>query len=165
MQLLVADAVASATLTNTTTETVLKSRRFAPNFWQVGTVVKARAAVRIPSTNSTDTLALNVRLGAVALTGTAIPVQPALDVANADVLVVDVELICRSVGTAGKVLVNAVGGRDAPGTVAGAWAPAEIDIDTTLASFLALTGVWSVASASNQAIAETFTVMSGAANG
>ena len=79
MQLIDVSPAASAALTNSTIETVLKSHLFPAGFWQVGKVVRARCCVRATATNGADTLAILPRLGAAALTGTSLGGQAALE--------------------------------------------------------------------------------------
>lgn len=163
MQLIDVQSAAGTTLTNSTTETVLASKAFPANFWQPGKVVKARALVTVPSTNSTDTLTVVARFGAAALTGTAIGTTGALDVANDDLCVVDVELVCRSVGIEGVIVATVLLSKDAAGTAAGASGSVVSSVDTTAATYLGITGAWSVANAGNQCAVQALTVVEGSA--
>ena len=114
MQLIDVSPAASEALTNSTTETVLKSHLFPAGFWQVGKVVKARCCVRATATNGTDTLAILPRLGAAALTGTSLGGQAALDVANDDICVLDIELVCRSDENVERFMSMATGRKSDP---------------------------------------------------
>ena len=163
MQLISVQSAAGDTLTNATAETVLGSHTFPANFWRPGKVVKARALVTIPATNSTDTLTGRVRFGAAALTGTAIAATSALDVANDDLIVADVELVCRSVGSAGSIVATVLLSEDAAGTAAGARGQVVASVDTTAATYLGVTGEWSVANAGNQCALQALTILEGAA--
>lgn len=158
MKLIKADATASSALSNTVTETVLKSHLFPAGFWQVGKVVRARIGVRATATNSTDTLAVLARLGAAALTGTSLGGQAALDVANDDVCVLDVELICRTAGSSGVIVATMLTAKDAAGTVAGGQVVVVSSLDLTADTYLGFTGQWSVANAGNSCLADCLTV-------
>ena len=163
MQPIYVQSAAGTTHTNSTDEAVLASCTFPANFWQPGKVVKARGLVTVPSTNSTDTLTVVARFGAAALTGTAIGTTSELDVANDDLVVADIELVCRSVGSAGVIVATVLLSEDAAGTAAGAHGSVVSSVDTTAATYLALTGDWSVAHADNQCAAQSFTVLEGSA--
>jgi hypothetical protein len=163
MQLIDVSPAASAALTNSTTETVLKSHLFPAGFWQVGKVVRARCCVRATATNGADTLAILPRLGAAALTGTSLGGQAALDVADGDVCILDIELVCRTAGTAGVIVGSVLVAKDAPGTVAGGSVVVVSALDLTAATYLGITGQWSAASASDSALAEYLVVSEGSA--
>lgn len=158
MKLISAMVAAGTTHTNSTDEAVLASHEFPAGFWQAGKVVKARGLVTVDSSNSTDTLTVSARFGAVALTGTAIGATSALDVADNDLVVADIELVCRSTGSAGVIVATVLLSEDAAGTAAGAHGQVLSSIDTDAATYLALTGDWSVANASNQVTAQALNV-------
>jgi hypothetical protein len=163
MELIHVQSAAGDTLTNSTAETVLGSVAFPANFWSPGKVVKARALVTIPSTNSTNTLQTRVRFGAAALTGAAIGTTSDLDVADDDLVVADVELVCRSVGSAGVIVATVLVSEDAAGTAAGAHGSVVSSVDTTAATYLGVTGEWSAANASNQCAVQAMTAFEAAA--
>lgn len=153
-------SAAGSTLTNSTSATVLASHTFPAGFWQPGKVVRVRGLVKVPSTNSTDTLTLVTRLGAVAVSGTSLGTTGAVDVANDDIGVVLGEIVCLSITSAGVATVayQVATVLDAAGTALTAHGSTKADLDNTAASYLAITGAWSVASASNQCAAHMFTV-------
>src|SRR5688572_13322693 len=91
----------SAALTNSTAETVLASLVLPAYHAQVGKRYRVRAQVRATATNSTDTLAVDLRFGPTTLTGTVIASAAATDVADNNVTIVDAEVVIRAVGTAG----------------------------------------------------------------
>ncbi len=163
MDVIYAQAAAGTTHTNSTDEAVLCSATFPANFWQAGKVVKARALVTVDSSNSTDTLTAVARFGAAALTGTAIGTTSALDVADADLVVCDVELFCRTGGSAGVIVATVLMSEDAAGTAAGAHGSVVTAVDCTAATYVSVTGDWSVAHADNQATAQSFVVLEGSA--
>lgn len=112
-----------------------------------GDVVRFSAHVEIPTTVSTDTLRLRVRVGG--LTGTAIYDTTAIDVANNDYATINGQLTFRTVGAAGtaKAVVNArllMGATDA---ATATQATAVSSIDTTSALTVVVTAVWSTQSA------------------
>jgi hypothetical protein len=163
MQLIYCDPAVGTTHTNSTDEAVLASYAFPANFWQVGKVVKARALVSCASTNGTDTATVVARFGAAALTGTSIGTSTALDVANGDLNVIDVELVCRSVGSAGVIVATVLLSQDAAGTAAQGHGSVVSSVDTTAATYLGITADWSAASASNQIAAQCLSVFEAAA--
>jgi hypothetical protein len=112
-----------------------------------GDVVRFSAHVEIPTTVSTDTLRLRVRVGG--LTGTAIYDTTAIDVANNDYATINGQLTFRTVGAAGtaKAVVNArllMGATDA---ATATQTTAVSSIDTTSALTVVVTAVWSTQSA------------------
>ena len=150
------DAVASAALTNSTAETVVKSHVLQPNSLKAGKAYKIRARGNCPSTNSTDTLTLRLRLGDTTLTGDVVAASAAVDVANAAVgvleahiyvradgsIVADSEACLGALGTAGKLVSG--------GVVTG--------LDFADALRVELTGAWSVANAGNQFVADLLAI-------
>ena len=165
MQLIDVSPAASAALTNSTTETVLKSHLFPAGFWQVGKVVKARCCVRTITLDEDDApvLVVLLRLGAAALTGTDLGGQATLDRANDDIAVLDIELVCRTAGSEGVIVGSVLVAKDAPGTVAGGSVVVVSALDLTAATYLGITGQWSAASASDSAIADYLLVSEGSA--
>jgi uncharacterized lipoprotein YmbA len=156
-RLIARDLAAGTALTNTTTETALASHTLAAYHFQAGHVYSLRASVRATATNATDTLRVRVRLGEASPTGTVLADSGAVDVADNDVVVVDLRLTCRSTGTAGVVAV--AGSISAPGAEGTATMRVafEIDsLDTTAAQLLEVTGEWSVANAGNSCQSESY---------
>ena len=98
------------------------------------------------------------RGGAAALTGTSLGGQAALDVANDDVCVLDVELICRTAGSSGVIVATMLTAKDAAGTVAGGQVVVVSSLDLTADTYLGFTGQWSVANAGNSCLADCLTV-------
>lgn len=153
-RLLAAEIAAGTALTNSTAETVLGSYTIPAYSMQVGKVYRVRAAVIATATNSTDTLAVNVRLGTVTLTGTVLAAAAATDVADNNVTIIDLVGTVRSISGTGAAACTSswCGTVTAFGAEGTGTARAAYEIDTTdnaVANFLQITGTWSVASASN----------------
>lgn len=158
MRLLSALLADGATHTNSTDETVLASYSFPAESFQVGKVYRFRAAVEVPSTNSTDTLTLRARLGGTTLAGTAIFTSGAVDAANADLAVIDGEFTVRSIGATGVAAYAVAGSNPDAATIALGAHAGTATVDTTSACLLEITADWSVAHADNQCNATSFTV-------
>jgi len=145
---------ASTNLTNTTTRTVFDRNYSIPaNALQVGDVLRVRGQVRAPTTNSTDTLLLDVSVG-----GTALVAGLAVDVADNDVGIVDVEIAVRSIGASGSLFASGMIGL---GPVASATMRPVANSgtrDTTGALVVGIAGTWSVASASDICALQMLTV-------
>jgi hypothetical protein len=156
--LILSDPAVSATLTNATAETVLKSAVLPKNFLTAGKRIKVKSLVTIPSTNSTDTLTVRIRVGPTTLTGTVVCTTGAVDAANGDIAMVEAEILVRSVGTAGVIIVDGKAGLDAPGVALGAHGQVVTAVNSEAALRVEVTGAWSVASASNQCAAEYLTI-------
>jgi hypothetical protein len=144
-----ADVVAPSTvITNTITETTFSNGTVTipANTLKVGDVIRIRAQGTAPATNSTDTLTINLKLGA-----TTIATTGALDVANNDVFVLDIYLTIRTIGAAGTFVANGQVTIGTPGTATFKVVNlASTAIDTTAANTLTVTATWSVANAGNQ---------------
>jgi len=137
--------------TNLTAETTLNngSASIAAGGAVLGKRFRWTGGVRCTSTNSTDTLAIKLKLG-----GTAVYSPSAVDVADNDILVWDLELVPRTAAgsTSGAILVS---GRASVLAASGTGTMREVyalvsSLDLTAAIALIVTGTWSVASASNQ---------------
>ena len=152
---LVADGT---THTNSTTEAVLASATIPAYAMQAGYRIQFVGKVLVPSSNSTDTLTLNVRLGNTTLTGTVVWTSGAVDVANDDVGWVRGEVVFRDSDSASVWHGGAVGCLDAIGTAAVFSAGTATDYDATAAGVIQLTGDWSVAHADNQCAAAVWSV-------
>jgi len=146
-----------ASLTNSTTETILGSYTIPANFFGSGKALAVRWAGNCPATNSTDTLTIRCRLGRSTLTGgvvasdTALFASAAVDAANNDIFGGQLQVIARGAAASSVAMIatgwgSNVGASPAPITVASAAASA---VDTTLAQVLSITGTWSVANAGN----------------
>jgi len=164
LSLLIYAMIAAGTaLTNTTSETVLASTELpayslnsAPKHYHVHAVVIATA------TNSTDTLDVKVRIGGTTLTGTVVGDSGAVDVANADKVIVDLDVDVRSVTAAGSVDVIVSGLVSAPGAEGTATARVAYEPLTLTASTaykVEVTGTWSVASSSNSCRADELSIV------
>lgn len=153
---------AGTALTNSTTETVLASFVLPAYSMQVGKRYRVKAAVRVPVTNGTDTLRVRLRIGTATLTGTVIADGTAVDVANDDLIVFDLEGVVRAIGAgaAGATVVWTGAGtlEGAEGTVTFRAASESDTTDSSVDNYVQLTGTWSAASASDSAQAEYFTV-------
>ncbi len=149
---------AGTTHTNSTDEAVLASHTFPADFFDAGKVIRFRALCVVPDQNSTDTLTINARFGGTTLTGTAFLTTGAVDVADADIAVLEGELVCRSIGSAGAFVGHGACVLDAPGTALVADGEVLSSIDTTAALYLEITGDWNVAHADNQVACQSFTV-------
>jgi hypothetical protein len=149
-------AAVSTTVTNTVAETTFSNGTVTipKNTLKVGDIIRVRGAVTFPSTNSTDTATIKVKIG------TDIVLQvPATDVANSDIAFFDTSIFIRTIGAAGTY--GAIGtfaiGADQVGAVKEDYL-ASTTLDTTAAASLTVTVTWSVASASNQAILQMLVV-------
>lgn len=159
-------AAAGTALTNSTTETVLTSYALvtgvplAAYSFQVGKSYRIRGSVRATATNSTDTLRVRLRIGPTTLTGTVVADSTAVDVADNDLFIFDVTVTCRAVGSTGEILI--AGSASVIGVEGTATMRTTFEritsFDTTSAQRIEVTGVWSVASASNSCQAESFSV-------
>jgi hypothetical protein len=138
----------SNVITNTVAETAFnKTCILAANTLKVGDFIHILAHVLCPSTNSTDTLTLKLKIGTTVLVATA-----AVDVANNDIGLIDMVLCVRTVGGAGTFIAIGTQGLGTPGTVTAKPANlASTVIDTTASQTISVTATWSVANAGNQA--------------
>lgn len=159
---LIAIAIAAGTaLTNSTTETRLNTAAQAtiPKYTlRAGKRIGLRACVRATATNSTDTLQVRVRIGGTTLTGTVVADTGAVDVANNDMCVFDLEIVCRTDGTTGTLLVSGLSTiLGAEGTVTSRAAfEALSNVNTEADLLVEITGVWSVANAGDSCQLEQY---------
>jgi hypothetical protein len=152
---------AGTALTNSTTETVLASHELPALSLQVGKTYRVTGLVRATATNSTDTLNVRIRVGPTTLTGTVCAASGAVDVANDDCVRFDLQFTVRSISAANAAVVIVDGFLSAPGAEGTATARVafeSLSLTSTSAQKIEVTGVWSVASASNSCQAESFTV-------
>ena len=152
---------AGTALSNSTTETVLASAELSANTLQRGKLIKIHGAVIATATNSTDTLNVKLRVGPTTLTGTVVGASGAVDVANNDVVVIDVTCVPRAAPAASTTvlcdgLITAPG---AEGTATARAAFESLSIDTTAAQLVELTGTWSAASSGDSARADQLLVI------
>lgn len=160
MVMLAALLSAGTALTNSTAETVLQSHSLAADTLLEGKILKLHAVVRATATNSTDTLEVKVRVGPTTLTGTVCATSGAVDVADNNVCVVDLELAVRTGGASAVVVVSGlVSALGAEGTAAGRVAFELLSIDATAAQKIELTGTWGSASSSDSCKCEAFTLI------
>lgn len=153
--ILFAAIVAATVVTNTTTETPFDQNvTFAANRLQVGDVIRVRGMGVCPSTNSTDTLTVKLKLGAAVIIATA-----ATDVANNDIWLIEADIVVRAIGASGSIVATGNQALGTPGTVtAKPFNLAATTIDTTASQLLAMTATWSVANAGDQARLDIFNV-------
>lgn len=156
---------AGTAVSNTTTETALNGALFTipANTLRAGVAYHLKGTVRATATNSTDTLQVRVRghTAATLAAGTAVAASGAVDVADNDVVHLDLRVCPRSAAgsTAGTVAVDGViSAPGAEGTATTRVAFEILTVDYTAAYYIGATGVWSVASASNSCQVETFIV-------
>jgi hypothetical protein len=137
---------ASAAVTNTTTQTAFdKAHTIPANTLRAGDIIRVRAQGIATATNSTDTLAGTVRLGT-----TDVVASPAVDVANNDIFVIDVDIVIRTVGAGGTFVAAGAAATGVPGTATmRAVHKASTAVDTTADISVNVTATWSVANAGN----------------
>jgi len=155
-RLLYSATAASALITNTTDETAFdKTYSIPANTLRVGDVIRIKGHVTTPSTNSTNTLTLKVKLGSTILLASA-----AVDVANGDIGAFEVEVIVRTVGASGTIVAIGDIGLGVIGTVGlNPKLLASTAIDTTAAQAVTVTATWSAASESNTVRLDSLSVM------
>ena len=137
---------ASATITNTTTETDFSQTAvISANTLKAGDLIRVQAHAVVSSSNSTDTLTVKLKIGSTTIVSTG-----ALDVANNDVVLIDALLVVRTFGASGTFVASGIVNIGVPGTATvKAFNLASTTIDTTVNQTIKLTGQWSVAHASN----------------
>ena len=146
---------------NSTTEGAFASTTFPADFWQVGKVVRFHGAVTVNDSNSTDTLTGRIRFGSstTVTSNTEVVATGAVDVADNDAIVVDGLITCRVGGSAGELVFSgSICDPDALGQAMVSFYAAQTAIDMTAATYLNLTGDWSVAHADNEAAAAVWAV-------
>lgn len=116
------------------------------NSLQVGDVIHIRGAFTCPSTNSTDTLTLTLKIGSTVVIATA-----AVDVANNDIGLIDAYVTIRTIGASGTFVANGIWNLGTPGTATDrAFDLTSTAIDTTAVQTITMNATWSVASTSDQ---------------
>jgi hypothetical protein len=137
----------SAVITNTTTETAFdKSFTIEANSLRPGDVIRVRAQSTSVSTNGTDTLDIQLRLGTTDILATG-----AVDSANGDIQFIDADIVIRTIGGSGTMVAAGHTANGVPGTVTSK--PkfmASTAIDTTADISVNVSATWSVANAGNQ---------------
>jgi hypothetical protein len=137
-------------VTNTTDETTLGSVSLPAYSVKTDYKVRCFAVCETTSTNSTDTFALKLKLGS-----TALSTVTAFDAADGDVCFITFEgLIDVSAETLNGVALDGRTGQ----ALANPEPVADLAFDTDAAQTISVTGTWSVASASNNAVLKAFTV-------
>lgn len=146
---------AGTTLTNTTTETSLGDTYVIPaGSLRAGDVIKIRSHGTTPSTNSTDTLTVKIKIGSNIILATA-----ATDVANNDAWTLDATIQVRTIGASGTIISFGAAGLGVPGTATMRVSNmASATVDTTGDLTIDVTGTWSAASASDQAAQQALIV-------
>lgn len=150
---------AGTALSNSTSETVLAASSIKAYGLQPGKVYRVRAAVIATATNSTDTLTVRLRVGPTTLTGTIVGSSGAVDVANNDVSIIDVEMVVRDADSSSVVLCHGiVSTLGAEGTATARAAFESLALDNAADQLIEVTGAWSVASASNSCRCDALTI-------
>lgn len=146
------NTAASTAISNTASETAFDASYTIPaNSLRAGDVIKVRYQGIATATNSTDTLLVRLRIGG--LSGTALLVGTATDVANNNVFGGEFTLIVRTVGSSGTVV--GVGTHVEAPAASGTASQATMEIlgsttlDTTADQAVVVTATWSVANAGN----------------
>ena len=149
-----AEAV-SSNVTNTVAETDFDKQVTIPaNSLNVGDVIRVRLGALAPSTNSTDTLTIKLKIGSTVIISTG-----AVDVANSDVGYIEADMVIRSIGAGGTLAGAGTQALGTPGTVASKpFVLTSTAIDTTVAQAVKASAQWSVANAGNVARLEVLDV-------
>jgi hypothetical protein len=151
---------AGAALTNTTTRTAWATYTIKAGSLRVGSRIKVKGQVIATATNATDTLLVDIG-GAVGATPAIIVGTAATDVANDNVAAIDAEFVIRTLGATGTLAGSAWLTTTIAANLTAAPVLARIastTVNTTVDIVLGLYGTWSVASASNSARADLFSV-------
>lgn len=145
----------SASITNTTVATAFdKTYTIAGNSLNVGDVIRIRAQGIAPTTNSTDTLTVTLKIGTTTIIATA-----AVNVADNDVFFITADVVIRTIGATGTFVANGTQTLGVVGTATALpWNKVSTAIDTTAAQTISVFATWSVASASNIVTLSTLSV-------
>jgi len=145
--LIYVNTAASSAVTNTTTETAFDVSASLPaNTLKAGDVLRIKFQGIATATNSTDTLAINLKVGSVTVLALA-----AVDVANSDIFEGEMDVVVRTIGAPGTIVAHG----QAPVIGAAGTATcrprflASSTLDTTAAVAITVTATWSVANAGN----------------
>jgi hypothetical protein len=154
------NSVASAAITNTNAATAFSFTGQAipsipANFLKPGDVIRINYQGIATATDSTDTLAIAVKVGSV-----TVSTQAANDVANNDVFVGTAVAVVRAVGSSGTLVAMdlATLDADADGDPAVGAAVASTTLDTSAAVDVSVTATWSVATLSNSCRLDILTI-------
>ena len=148
---------------NTLTEGALFQETFPANFWQPGKAVRFHGSAIVNDQNSTDTLTMRIRFGDDGTTVTnddALGVSNAVDVADADVAMVDGVLICEDVGDGTYRLVGSgvISDADASDLLVNHFVAVSTAFDPADPTYLSYTADWSVAHADNEVAGRSWLV-------
>jgi len=153
---------ASATLTNTTTETALDTLAIPANSLVAGSTIRVKSMGIAPATNGSDALQVFLSLGP---TTTAIASREEVlattdaNVDNDDVWYIDAIIQVRTIGTGGTaVAMVEYQDPDAVGTAKKSIIKASFTLNTTVEQTLGVSAQWSNADAGNQCHSDIFTV-------
>lgn len=150
---------AGTALTASSSETVLAASSLKAYALQPGKVYRVRAAVIATATNSTDTLTVRLRVGPTTLVGTVVGSSGAVDVANSDVAIVDVEMVVRDADSSSVVLCHGiVSTLGAEGTATARAAFESLALDSAAEQLIEITGQWSSTSAGNSCRCDALTI-------
>ena len=144
---------ASSALTNTVTETTLASVTLDGKRLRAGDVIRVRAQGIATATNSTDTLTLKLYAATEVVYATA-----ALDVANSDVWLIDMDIVVRIAGASGHLAGAGQAAFGAAATTLKSIILADAAEDVSGDVVVKITGTWSVASSSNSCRNDVFNV-------
>lgn len=146
---------ASATITNTATETDFNQTAvIAANTLKAGDLIRVQAHAVCSATNGTDTLTVKLKIGSTVIASTG-----ALDVANGDVVLVDALLVVRTIGASGTFVASGIINIGVPGTATTkVFNLASTAIDTTVNQTIKLTGQWSAVSSGDVVALQSFVV-------
>lgn len=137
----------SNTVTNTSSQTSFGQTYAIPAAsLMAGDVLHIVAQGIAPSTNSTDTLNVALKIGSTTITTTG-----AVDVANNDIFHIDATVVFRAVGASGSMVAVGTDALGADGTVtAKPFSLTPTSVNTNAALTVDVLATWSVASTSNQ---------------
>ena len=145
--LIFANLADSAEVENDTAETAFNvSKTINGAELQVGDVLEVIARAYVVDNNSTDTLALKLKVGAEEIVTTG-----AVDVADADIGYIHAFVIVRALGASGALQASGVVALGVPGTVtAKPFRKASATEDLSGSVAITVTGTWSAAHADNE---------------
>lgn len=160
LRLLYVLLAAGTALSDSTTETVLDSYNVEAHTFRKNKVLRVKGSVRATATNSTDTLTLKVRVGSETKTGTVVIDSGAIDVADEDIFVFELDLIARDdPGEDVDIVARSLyGGPDAAGSNAKIGHEIIANEETDADVLIEVTGTWSVANAGNSCQMESLEV-------
>lgn len=140
----VSPQVADTTYENSTAATNVSTITIPANALTTGSLLHVVGVGQATSTNSTDTLTPKVKVGT-----TAVITGAALDVADNDLVQVDLWIQVRGEGATGSVITWGKLNTDAGGGTELAAVTTATTVDTTANLEIHLEGTWSVANAGN----------------